>query len=297
MLTCDAPHTDNRLTPRSSGARARAVRAAALTTAVALAVAACAPATSRASTAPVPAPVPARADSGSSLLEPMLTRSDLQGLAARLDSVARFGADEATRSRARADAVIAQRRLQLGDFQAGDRFFLSISGGVVLTDTVTVLNGPSVSIKDVAVIPLTGVLRSELRDYLGQQVLRYVRNATVDAQPLINVGMLGAIAKPGFYSFPAGLSLADAVMRAGGPITGSTDLDKTEVRRGDAVIMDSRRVRSALSSGISFDRMNLRSGDQIQFGEKKNISYLTVVQAAAGLISVIAVAYYGFRRR
>ena len=293
MRLCDASHTDNRQNSGWIGGLIRAARLAGGTTAILLSAAACAPAMSKSS----PAPVPVRADSGSALLEPMLTRSDLQALATHLDSLGRSGPSAEVRSRAQLDAATAHHRLEYGDFQPGDRFFLSISGGVVLTDTVTVLNGPSISIKDVGVIPLTGVLRSELRDYLGKQVLRYVRNATVDAEPLISVAMLGAIAKPGFYSFPAGLSLADAVMRAGGPITGTTDLDKTEVRRGDAVIMDARRVRSALSGGVSFDRLNMRSGDQVDFGEKKGISYLAVIQTTAGIISVLAVAYYGLRRR
>ena len=293
MRLCDASHTDNRQNSGWVGVLIHAARLAGGTTAILLSAAACAPAMSKSSLPPVPV----RADSGSALLEPMLTRSDLQALASRLDSLGRSGASAEIRSRAQLDAATAHHRLEYGDFQPGDRFFLSISGGVVLTDTVTVLNGPSISIKDVGVIPLTGVLRSELRDYLGKQVLRYVRNATVDAEPLISVAMLGAIAKPGFYSFPAGLSLADAVMRAGGPITGSTDLDNTKVVRGDAVIMDSRRVRSALSNGVSFDRLNMRSGDQVEFGEKKSISYLAILQTTAGIISVLAVAYYGLRRR
>lgn len=293
MQSCDATHTEIRQDRRWFGVALRAARLAGTTTAIVLSAAACAPAMN----APPPSPVAVRADSGSPLLEPMLTRSDLETLARRLDSVAHSKADLEARSRAQADAAIAHHRLEFGDFQPGDRFFLSISGGVVLSDTVTVLNGPSISIKDVGVIQLTGVLRSELKDYLGKEVLRYVKNATVDAEPLISVAMLGAIGKPGFYSFPAGLSLADAVMRAGGPITGTTDLDKTEIRRGDAVVMDARGVRTALSSGISFDRLNMRSGDEVQFGQKSQLSYLTVLQTAAGIISVLAVAYYGLRRR
>jgi protein involved in polysaccharide export with SLBB domain len=294
MRISDAPHKERRLcSPPQRAARARGLTAGLALAAIGT-LGACA---STGGQEPNSSPIVARSDSGTLLLAPMLTRSDLQALESRLDSLSRSAPDKGDRSRAEADAEAAKRRLELGDFQTGDRFFLAISGGVIESDTVTVLNGPAIQIKNVGLVPLKGVLRSELQSYLGRQVLLYVKSAIVTAQPLISVALLGAIAKPGFYSFPADLSLADAIMRAGGPVTGTTDFDKTVIHRGKVVVVDARGVQAALSQGMSFDRLNLRSGDSIDFGQKSNLSYLAVLQTAAGIISILALAYYGFRRR
>jgi hypothetical protein len=227
----------------------------------------------------------------------MVSRAQLEALVARLDreSGAPGVADDA-RKRSQLDADAVRSRLRNGDFLAGDRFFLAISGPVSFADTLTIRDGLIADIKEVGTVSLKGVLRSELQPHVTAEVARYVKNATVRAESFVSVAVMGPVGKPGFYAFPAYVSISDVIMRAGGPSPAS-NIDKTVIRRGGAQYLSSDIVREALARGATLDQLNLRSGDEIQLGTRSNINWPAIIQSTAALASLTALVVYGFAKR
>ena len=166
-----------------------------------------------------------------------------------------------------AERRTVQQRLADGDFQPGDRIALSVLDEPTLTDTFTVRSGRTLLLPNLPEVPLKGVLRSEIREYLTTRIAEYIRSPQVDAVALIRVAVLGAVSRPGFYALPAEMLASDVVMAAGGP-SGMADLKKTTVVRGDEIVLDKDETQKAFAAGTSIDQLNLRSGDQFVVGAK-----------------------------
>jgi len=221
---------------------------------------------------------------GYEAMQPMATRAELSALADRLAR-----GSESDRNKASALRI----RLRDGDFRPGDRIRLVLEGNVTQDDTISVIAGSKVLLKDIGEIPLTGVLRSELQDYLVKQLSRYIKDVRVRATPLVRLSILGPVGKPGFFYLPSDIPVSEAIMRAGGP-TGSSDLGKSVIRRGTAELYDSRNTRTALNQGLTLDQLSLRDGDSIEVGEKtsgkwtKIASIITVATSLAWAISYVA---------
>lgn len=241
---------------------------------------------------PATFPVPALADSSNRAT--VATRQELEALAATDEREAQTASDPTVRSQRLAAAAAVRERLRDGDFQVGDRIALVVRGDSSLTDTVAVRAGRTIQLPNLPNISLQGVLRSELDGYLTKQIGKYLRNPDVDATSLIRVAMLGQVGRPGFYSFPADMTLSDAIMIAGGPTQGG-DVNKTVVKRSNEVQYPDQVVRQALASGTTLDQMNLRAGDQVVVGDKAKHDWLRVVQVAslgAGiLVSIYALSH------
>jgi protein involved in polysaccharide export with SLBB domain len=215
-------------------------------------------------------PTPARADS--TLKSP--ARAQLQREA---DSLAAAGKA--------AEAAAVRQRLTEGDFRPGDRILLTVTGNFSFSDTLPVREGQVVTIGSLPDIPLRGVLRAELNDYMTQQLSRFVREPVVRAQALTRLAVIGSVGRPGFYAVPADILLGDAIMQAGGP-SPSADLSRTEVRRGKTVVISRQQVQRAMSEGKTLDRMDVRAGDEIYVPEKKKRDTMALIYAATGLITL-----------
>lgn len=221
---------------------------------------------------------------GYEAMQPMATRTELTALADRLAR-----GSESDRNRASALRI----RLRDGDFRAGDRIRLVIEGNVTQDDTVSVIAGSKVLLKDIGEIPLAGVLRSELQDHVAKQLSRYIKDVRVRATPLVRLSVLGPVGKPGFFYVPSDIPVTEAIMRAGGP-TNNADLQKSVIRRGTAELYDSRNTRTALNGGLTLDQLSLRDGDSIEVGEKtsgnwaKIASIIGVVTSLAWALSYVA---------
>jgi hypothetical protein len=100
---------------------------------------------------------------GYAAMQPMATRADLTALADRLSRGSEVDRNKANALRA---------RLREGDFRPGDRIRLVIDGSVTQDDTIAVVAGSKVQLKDVGEIPLSGVLRSELQPHMSTQIAR-----------------------------------------------------------------------------------------------------------------------------
>lgn len=226
---------------------------------------------------------------------PAVTRAELEQLHSRLVTAAARTADWEMAQRMLGNAQFIHARLTYGDFTEGEHFFLSISGPISLADTIAVRQGQIAEIPNVGEITLAGVLRSELQQHLEQEIGRYLKNAQVRSSALMRLAVLGSIAKPGYYQFPADIALSDAVMRAGGP-SSVADMRRSTIARDTLLLFGGRDVANAASDGFTLDQLGLHSGDILTLGEKKTTSWLSIAQTMTYVLS-IGFGIYGITRR
>lgn len=210
-----------------------------------------------------------------------MTRAELEALLQRLDEAAASSAySTSLRAEARRSADLIRARLEVGDFQVGDRVFLRVQGEEAMSgDTLTVRAGPTLPVPVVGDISLRGVLRSELTEHLEGELSRFVRSPRVTAEPLIRVSVIGEVNNRGFYLVPADLLVTDVLMLAGGP-TPAADLDGLRIERGGQRIWEGDSLAQALVQGRTLDQLNLQAGDQIHVPERTRRSgteWLTLV--------------------
>lgn len=184
------------------------------------------------------------------------------------------------------EAGLIHYRLDHGDFHEGDRIVVKVQGTAGFSDTLTVRSGKRLEIPQMADLSLDGVLRSELGPRVTTYVARYLRDPIVQTTPLVRVGILGSVARPGFFYVPADLPLSDVLMTAGGP-TPNADLDKMSVRREGQVIIDESNTRAALAAGMSMDMLHMGAGDEISVGEQRHISWTTIIPTVSGLLALV----------
>src|SRR6266550_5484675 len=204
---------------------------------------------------------------------------------AELDSLARALALAGGDSSGRGETLTYLRtRLAAGDFQAGDRMLLQIPGlqpppavqvagqpAVVSAaalqarvDTFTVGRDRDIvlPVGDGGPISLRGVLRSELQDYLSQQLSQYLKYPAVRARPLLRVSVQGAVAKPGYYFVPSDVTLSDALMAAGGTVR-DAKMKNLRVERSGSTVLKGRSVQEVIAAGRTLEDANLQTGDQL----------------------------------
>lgn len=223
----------------------------------------------------------------------LVSRSEL-GVAATQAEIAATSGNPATRTQNAILASALRQRLRDGDFQVGDRILVTITSDAVHRDTLVVRSGPTLEISGPILVPLAGVLRSEVKDRISTEVLKYVKAREVEATPLMRVGILGAVARPGFFAFPSDMTLSDAIMGAGGP-TGTADFGRALVRRGAKEYRSAADTRQAIANGLTFDQFGLTAGDEIQVGTRREFSPGTIT-AVAGAITSVTALFFLFRR-
>lgn len=172
---------------------------------------------------------------------------------------------QATKQR---EAAAIRWRLAHGDFDVGDRIVVVIPGDSALTDTLTVAPGRTLLFPKLPPLTLDTILRSELHAHLAQSIGRFLKDTLFQAIPLIRFGVLGEVARPGYYHLSPDASISDALMAAGGP-TSRADLPKTIVQRGSRKVMSKGAVREAMVAGSTLDQMGLGAGDELVVAEKR----------------------------
>jgi protein involved in polysaccharide export with SLBB domain len=192
-----------------------------------------------------------------------MQRAELERLLLEYETYAASEAYSGSRrDQARREAAQMKDRLTNGDFRLGDRIMLTVQGQEDIPDTLTVLNGPKISIPMMGEIPLNGVLRSELETHLTEQLKRYLRNPVLRASALIRVGIMGSVGNTGYFVLPADMLLTEALMEAGGPAA-SADMKNIRIERTGQVLWNGEELQSVLADGRTLDQLNLRAGDQI----------------------------------
>jgi hypothetical protein len=183
-------------------------------------------------------------------------------------------------------AFLVRYRLQQGDFREGDRVVIKVQGSAGFTDTLVVRTGDVLPIPQMGELPLSGVLRSEINDRLKAHVAKYLRDPIVQAIPLVRLGVLGRVGRPGFYYTAADLPLSDVLMEAGGPAA-DADVGKISIRRNGDVIIDAENSKVALARGMSLDTMHLQAGDEIDVGRKREFNWGIIIPTVTGVLGLL----------
>jgi protein involved in polysaccharide export with SLBB domain len=217
----------------------------------------------------------------------LLSRGDLSSAATEAEVAATTG-DPGRRAENAIVAAAIRQRLRDGDFHVGDRVIVSFISDAVHTDTLVVRSDRSLEVSGIIVVPVAGVLRSELKDRVSVEVLKYVKAQKVEVTPLLRVAVLGAVARPGYFAFPSDIPLTDAIMGAGGP-TPTAAVDRSIVRRQSQQYRSAGQTSRAIAGGLTLDQFGLSGGDEIVVGERRNFAGkgLGVLGALASVAAVV----------
>jgi len=217
----------------------------------------------------------------------LVSREELTARAERAESASMTG-DEQSRSRSALAAASIRQRLREGDFQVGDRVIVKIVSDKAHVDTVVVRSGHILDLPDKMSVSVDGVLRSELRDRVAYEVLKYVKATEIEVTPLMRVGILGEVSKPGYFALASDIPITDAIMGAGGPTT-SADLEASIVRRGTEAIRSAEETRTAIAHGLTLDQFGLNAGDELVVGRRHETNAGTVLGMLGSVAAIFAV--------
>jgi protein involved in polysaccharide export with SLBB domain len=217
------------------------------------------------------------------------SRSDLTAAATAAEAAAITG-DPARRAENAILAAAIHQRLRNGDLGVGDRVIVSFVSDAVHADTVVVRADRSLQIAGMIVVPVAGILRSELKDRVSTEVLKYVKAEKIEVTPLLRVAVLGAVARPGYFAFPSDIPLTDAIMGAGGP-TPTAAVDRSIVRRQSQEYRSAEETSKAIEGGLTLDQFGIAAGDEIVVGERHNFDASKGIGLLGAMASVAAVIF------
>ena len=170
---------------------------------------------------------------------------------------------EARAARASApEAAAIRARLVRGDFRVGDRILMVVAGEPTLSDTFTVGLGGQLTLPLIGNVPLEGVLRSELQDYLTRRLAQNLRDPEVQTRAFVRLSIQGAVIHPGYYGVPAEALLSDALMAAGGTMP-EANLARMRIERDGKPIWEGKALQQAIAEGHTLDGAGLVAGDQV----------------------------------
>jgi len=146
---------------------------------------------------PLPAQDVSPAGSVSSPRREYESRSELEAQAKAAESAHRTN-----------EAWLLHQRLEKGDFQDGDKIFVAVQASLIagpldIPETVTVRAGRRIELGRMGELSLEGVFRAELTEKLRDHLAQYVKEPIVRTTPLVRVGVLGFVGRPGFFYSPA----------------------------------------------------------------------------------------------
>jgi protein involved in polysaccharide export with SLBB domain len=228
------------------------------------------------------------------------SRAELEAFASEAEMIAsQPGVSAQARRDKLAEASAIRQRLSGGDFQVGDRIFLRITGdpSAPPQDTVTVRTGAVIQVnQQIGEISLRGVLRSELGPHMQREISRFIRGVTVQAVPVVRLGVFGPVGRPGFYDFSSEVLISEAIMKAGGPMQ-TADTHNMTIRRGTTETWSRQAVDIALQEGISIEQLGLRNGDEMQIGDNSSNRWqvlLQVMQISLQVVSIVLITRRNF---
>jgi hypothetical protein len=203
------------------------------------------------------------------------TRAELDAEARRAEQQNRTG-----------EAWLLRTRLQRGDFQEGDRIVVMLLGNTTFNDTISVRVGKMLPLPRMGEVPLEGVLRSELNDRISSHLARFLRDSSVKAIPLVRLAVLGQVQRPGYYYTSADVLVSDMLMKAGGP-AGDADLNHVVIRRAGDTIWNAQDTRTAMTDGLSLERLHLRAGDELYVYPQKHTNWLGIAQVGLSVAALV----------
>ena len=192
------------------------------------------------------------------------TRQELTTLLDRLvQRASDASVTAADRTRATHDAEEIRRRLANGDFRLGDRVVLTVIADSVRRQEMMVREGPALDFGALQQLELKGILRSELEAAVLRHLSRFYRTPEVRVQFLTRLSITGAVTKPGTYSIPPDVLIADVLSGDGAP-TAMAKVPEIAVYRDGREFINKKRFREAMSDGHTVERLGLEPGDEIR---------------------------------
>lgn len=187
-----------------------------------------------------------------------------------------------------ASAVAAQSAPRL--VRVGDRVLLRVDGDSQLSDTFEVAKGPEVLLPGIGPVALAGIARDTLTGYFTSVLSKYIRDPVVHAELLIRVGVVGEVARPGYYSVPDDLLFSDLLMHAGGP-TKEANVHKMKLERDGAVRWEGDKVNRAVTGQQTLADLGFQSGDQVEVPVLVRHDALATVQIISILVAIPTAIY------
>ena len=195
-------------------------------------------------------------------------RRELTALADSLEKeIVRPGVSDRRRREIQMDLAAQRERLSVGDISPGDRILLRVfldtpnqDSVSARRDTAIVSSESTIRVAGLPPISMRGVLRSEVERYLLGEISAVIRNARVFAVPLVSIGVLGAVARPGYFFVPVTSSVTEAIMAAGGPL-GDADPNGLVFQRGGRVLWNRATMTAASQHQVSLGSLGADDGD------------------------------------
>lgn len=184
-----------------------------------------------------------------------------------------------------ADRSAVEARLANGDFAVGDRILIQVLGDTTYSDTFTVRTGRVLTLPSLPPLSLEGVLRSESDSVIAAFLGRYIRDPQLTVTPLIRLGVLGGVVRPGYYDVDAQSLISEVIMNAGG-MGAFGDMSRSKVMRGNEEVLSPKAVNTATSNGSTLDLLNLQSGDNFNVGVQNPGATLNKVQIITALLAI-----------
>jgi hypothetical protein len=192
-------------------------------------------------------------------------------LMALVDSIQREISRPGTSARKRrllqTDLEVQRQRLSTGDVAPGDRILLRVLSEALRQDSVTsrpdtviVSAESTVQVRGLEPISMRGVLRSDVEQYLRDQITAVIRNARVTAVPLVSIGVLGSVTRPGYFFVPITSSVTEAIMASGGPLV-DADPNGIVFQRGGRNRWNRATMAAAQQQQVSLAALGTANGD------------------------------------
>ncbi len=241
----------------------------------------------------MPSTLAAQLGNGWQILELEVTRGHLRELLTETEAgLSAEHLSDDRRMRLRYRETVIRQRLKEGDFRAGDHVILDVDGTPELTDTFTVASGAVLRLPLVGDVSLTGILRSELEPYLTSRIAKVVKAPRVRARALVQLSILGAVTRPGFYLVTPDALLTEALMAAGGP-TQDADFGKLSIERGPASVWSPESTLEGPIESRSVNELGLRTGDRIIIPVKNGIQKRDLIQIGIlGLTALFSIVRF-----
>lgn len=184
-------------------------------------------------------------------------------------------AAQATPNAASADPVV---------LRPGDVLRIDVWPNNDLSGDFTVEESGLVYLPFLGEVQAAGVTLDDLRGRLREGYSQMIQNPVVTVSVVFNVGVLGAVSRPGVYQATTTTTLIDAIGMAGG-FAPAADQERVRiVRDGRSIDVDAFRM---LSTGQDVSALRLRSGDQVVVeGSRGGVDWRSILSIVQTVVTI-----------
>jgi protein involved in polysaccharide export with SLBB domain len=221
----------------------------------------------------------------------MVSRTELQAAYAEIQrGLSSTGYSAAIRQSKQVEADLIKNRLNEGDIQPADQIKVVVLGVEGLSAVYTITSARTLTLPSGTEIPMRGILRSEVQDYLTEKFSHQVNEPRLTATTYIRVAISGAVKKPGFFQAPASALLTEEIMVGGEGPSNDARWNKSTIKRGDRIIVSGPEFALAIQKGLTLDQLNVQAGDEIVLDAKPSTA--AVWRIVAGITALGGLLYF-----